>query len=161
VNLVYEKESGGPTVTFSEAAISTMTRHRQTDAKSKEAGGQLFAKFEGNNTVVIGATEPKTLDSRARCRFIPNRWLQQMEIKSLHREGKHFVGDWHTHPEPIPSPSGEDIKSMVECFRKSRHELKAFLMVIVGTAKLPEGLFVCLVDGNGVTKLAISCHHAD
>jgi len=133
-----------------------MVRHRQLGAKSKEAGGQLFARFEGNDTVVVEATEPKSLDSRARCLFIPNRLLQRQAIKALHREGKHFVGDWHTHPQPVPSPSGEDVNSMVECFRKSQHELKAFLMVIVGTAELPEGLFICLVDGNGVTRLALT-----
>lgn len=153
MSLVFEKESGGPTVTFSEAAIAAMVRHRQLDAKSMEAGGQLFARFEGDNTVVVEATEPKSGDSRARCLFIPNRWLQRLEIKAMHKEGKHFVGDWHTHPEPRPSPSGEDIRSMVECFCKSHHELRAFLMVVVGTAEIPEGLFVCLVDGNGVTRL--------
>jgi hypothetical protein len=66
------------------------------------------------------------------------------------------VGDWHTHPQSVPSPSSADISSMVECFSKSRHELKAFLMVIVGTADLPEGLYVCLVDGNGVARLELA-----
>lgn len=156
MSLVYGKESGGPTVILTDAAVASMVRHRQVSAKSKEAGGQLFARFEGNDTFVVEATEPKPLDSRTRCLFIPNRWLQRQEIKALHLEGKHFVGDWHTHPQSVPSPSGEDINSMVECFRKSHHDLKAFLMVIVGTAELPEGLYVCLVDGNGVTRLALT-----
>jgi integrative and conjugative element protein (TIGR02256 family) len=133
-----------------------MVRRRQMNEKDNEAGGQLFAKFEENHTVIVEATEPKPLDKRARYLFIPNRWLQRQEIKTLYNQGKHFVGDWHTHPQPVPSPSADDINGMVDCFRKSRHDLKAFLMVIVGTADPPEGLFVCLVDGNGITRLALT-----
>lgn len=156
MSLVYGFESGGPSVILTDDAVASMVHYRQMTAKDKEAGGQLFARFEGTSTIIVEATEPKPLDKRARYGFIPNQWLQRLEIKSLHKRGKHFVGDWHTHPQPVPSPSSEDINSMVDCFRKSRHELRAFLMVIVGTAKPPEGLFVCLVDGNGVSRLALA-----
>lgn len=154
MSLVYRMQSDGPTVTLTDAAIASIISYRQMTSKDKEAGGQLFAKFEGNDTVIVAATGPKSLDTRLRNMFIPNLWLQRQEIKILHGKGKHFVGDWHTHPQSIPSPSGEDISSMVECFRKSHHELKAFLMIIVGTANPPEGLFVCLVNGNGVSRLS-------
>ena len=153
MSLTYGVDVGGPLVTLSDEAVNSMVRHRQLTAKDKEAGGQLFARFDGSNTIIVEATEPKPLDWRGRYGPIPNRLLQRQEIKSLHKQRKHFVGDWHTHPQPVPHPSGEDISSMVDCFCKSRHELKAFLMVIVGTAEPPEGLLVCLVDGGGVTRL--------
>jgi len=156
VSLVYGIESGGPSVILTDDAIASMAHHRQMTAKDREAGGQLFARFEGTSTIIVEATEPKPLDKRSRYGFSPNQWLQRLEIKFLHKRGKHFVGDWHTHPQPVPSPSNEDINNMVDCFRKSRHELRAFLMVIVGTAEPPEGLYVCLVDGNGVSRLALA-----
>lgn len=140
---------------LADDAVAAMLRHRQLRAKDPEAGGQLFARFEGNNTVIVEATGPKPRDRRARCLFIPNRWLQRQEIQTLHRSGKHFVGDWHTHPEAVPSPSGEDVAAMIDCFRKSRHELHAFIMVIVGTSESPEGLYVGLVDGSGVRQLKV------
>lgn len=140
---------------LTDDAITSMIRHRQKSIKAKEAGGQLFARFEGHNTVIVAATEPKPLDTRSRYGFIPSQWLQRLEIKAQHKDGKHFVGDWHTHPQPVPFPSDTDIESMVDCYRKSRHELKAFLMVIVGTAAPPDGVFVCLVDGHGISRLKL------
>jgi len=154
MSLVYGIEAGAPVVTLTDDAIGTMLRHRQMKAKDPEAGGQLFARFEEDGAAtIVEATGPKPKDKRSRCLFIPDRWLQRAEIKALHGEGKHFVGDWHTHPEAIPSPSAEDVASMIDCFRKSRHELQAFIMIIVGTTEPPEGLFVCLVNENGINKL--------
>ena len=155
MSFIFGIESDGPSVILTEKAVESMVRYRQISINSDEAGGQLFAKFEGCNTIIVEATKPKALDRRSRYGFIPSQWLQRMEIRSQYKLGNHFVGDWHTHPQPIPSPSGEDVKSMVDCYRKSRHELKAFLMVIVGMAETPENLFVCLVNRNGISKLRL------
>ena len=156
MSLVYGVEPSGPSVILTEDVVAAMLCYRQASSVDKEAGGQLFATFEDNSTIIIEATLPNFYDKRMRFGFIPNRWFQNMEIKAKHKQGKHFVGDWHTHPQPVPVPSGEDIKSMIECYRQSSHELKAFLMVIVGTAKPPKGLFVCLVTEAGISKLALS-----
>ena len=153
MTLTYRLEPGGPAVVLTEAVIETLLKHRQLELKDNEAGGQLFARFEGKDTIIVEATEPKNSDKRKRYWFEPNKHLQRQEIKAKHKNGEHFVGDWHTHPQSIPSPSGDDLKSIIDCFRKSHHELKAFLMVIVGTAELPEGLLVCLVDGSGLSQL--------
>ncbi len=66
------------------------------------------------------------------------------------------MGDWHTHPEKWPSPSDKDINDMVECFNLSVHNLRAFVMAIMGTAQFPEGLHVALVKGRTVVRLVIS-----
>lgn len=60
----------------------------------------------------------------------------------MHRKGFHFVGDWHTHPEPVPTPSKFDKKTINEAVAKSRHNLQSFVMVIVGSGCLPAGLHV-------------------
>lgn len=158
MRLVYSLEPDVPSVVFTEEAIASMIRHRQKTTNDKEAGGQLFAKFEGHDAIIIEATEPKCLDKRSRYGFIPSQWLQRQEIKSKYKQGKHFVGDWHTHPEPVPSPSADDKESMIDCFCKSNHELKAFLMVIVGTAEPPDNLYVCLVNSNGIKRLRLKGH---
>lgn len=155
MSLVYGLEAGGPSVVLTDDAIASMVRHRQKSIKDKEAGGQLFARFEGDDAIIVEATEPKALDKRSRYGFIPSKWLQRQEIKSKYKQGMHFVGDWHSHPQPVPFPSGDDKESMIDCFCKSRHELKAFLMVIVGTAEPPGSFYVCLVDGREITKLIL------
>jgi integrative and conjugative element protein (TIGR02256 family) len=146
-------EPEGPAIVLTAAVIETMLKHRQLRPNDNEAGGQLFARFEGKDTILVEATEPKGSDKRKRYWFEPNKWLQRQEIKVKHKCGEHFVGDWHTHPQPIPSPSSDDLHSIAECFRESRHELKAFLMVIVGITEPPGGILVCLVDKRGVKPL--------
>jgi integrative and conjugative element protein (TIGR02256 family) len=153
--LKYGLEKDGPSVILTKPVIETITLYRQLSKKDKEAGGQLFAIFEDYNTIIIEATEPKMFDKRSRYSFVPSRFIQKIEIKSRHKVMKHFVGDWHSHPEPIPTPSDLDLNSMADCFRKSRHELLSFVMIITGTAEPPKGLFVCLVNGDGVRKLKL------
>lgn len=153
MTLTYRMERGGPAIVLSEDVVATILKHRQLNLSDNEAGGQLFARFEGRDTFIVEATEPKRSDKRKRYWFEPNKWLQRQEIKAKHEDGKHFVGDWHTHPQPVPSPSPDDLESIADCFRKSRHELTAFLMIIIGTAEPPEGILVCIVDKQGVRPL--------
>lgn len=71
----------------------------------------------------------------------------------MFKEELYYVGDWHTHPELQPTPSGTDISSFQDMFRKSRHRLASFVIVIVGTANFPKSLFVGLCTGEGLIEL--------
>jgi proteasome lid subunit RPN8/RPN11 len=62
----------------------------------------------------------------------------------MHRKGTHFVGDWHTHPEAVPTPSPSDIRTIKEALAKSRHHLHGFIMVVVGSSGFPNALHVSL-----------------
>lgn len=150
MTLRFELSQGSALVILSAAALESFDRHRQLSSRSKEAGGQLFARFEGSDTVIVEATEPKWLDRRHRTTFEPNRWLQQREIRDRRKRGLHFVGDWHTHPEPIPKPSYEDLRSMKKCFDYSKHDLRNFILVVVGSKPAPTGLYVGLVGTRSV-----------
>ena len=153
MSIRFVEKAGGPGIVFTDEALSTMAKYRQIAPKAKEAGGQLFARFDGADTVIIEATTPKILDKRSRYGFKPNRLLQRLEIYDKYRKGLHFVGDWHTHPEKYPSPSDKDISDMAECFNLSIHNLRAFVMAIIGTESSPEGLRVALVKGRTVVHL--------
>lgn len=155
MNLRYVENNGGPGVVLTEAALSTMDKYRQVLHTDKEAGGQLFAAFQGTDTVIVEATHPKWLDRRTRYGFVPNRLLQQREIKDRYKRGLHFVGDWHTHAELTPNPSCEDVDSMIKCYKLSRHDLKAFVMVIIGKEPAPTGLHVALVRGETICPLVL------
>lgn len=153
MTLRYVVATGGPALVLTDPALAAMTRFRQTGERDKEAGGQLFAIFEGVETLIVEVTPPKLLDRRTRHGFRPNRILQRREIRSRHKRGLHFVGDWHTHPEPNPRPSEDDLKNMQECFAKSVHELRTFAMIILGTDPLQTGLHVALVGAKSVQIL--------
>ncbi|MFC1459533.1 Mov34/MPN/PAD-1 family protein [Microvirga arabica] len=135
------------------AVLQHFAQHKQIRWYQKEAGGQLFAEFDGHDVVVTKATGPRWSDKRTRHTYEPNRRAEQREIERLHKAGLHFVGDWHTHAEPVPEPSTVDRTSMQEAFRKSRHALNAFIMVIVGQVEAPGGLYVAVCDQVGVYPL--------
>jgi integrative and conjugative element protein (TIGR02256 family) len=112
-------------------ALQVFTRYRQAKDEP-EAGGLLFAEFNFPLIRIVEVTSPDISDQRWRTLFIPNRTLQRKRIRQIFALGQHFVGEWHTHPEPNPTPSQFDLKSMSDAFRKSSHELNHFLMIIVG-----------------------------
>lgn len=120
---------------------------------SREKGGQLFATFVKGKVLVVRATVVKGASSRFS--FWPDRAAEQGQIDNLFTEGLHYVGDWHSHPERQPTPSGPDRQKMVDIFRSSKHELSLMLMAIVGQADFPGGLFLGAVTAQGVTALDV------
>ena len=134
------------TIVLTDPVFVCFDRHRQVTADSPEAGGQLFARFDGNIIRVEGATGPRPSDHRSPTSFIPNRAAERREIRRNFKKGFHYVGDWHTHPESRPSPSLTDIRSFRDMYRKSRHGLAGFLMVIVGIVPDEDGLYVALCN---------------
>ena len=149
----YTLEGSGQILIFPKTTIGHLERHRQLCPNSRESGGQLFARFEGKAIWIERATGPRRTDRRTRTTFAPNRGAERREIKRLFKEGLHYVGDWHTHPEPSPYPSQIDIYNFMEMFRESRHKLASFVAVVLGTASLPDGLFVGLCDESGLREL--------
>jgi len=124
--------------------LNHFAEHQQHDDHSPEAGGQLFARFSDRAITITSVTGPRQADRRTRYLYLPNRREEQREIDEMHQKGLHFVGDWHTHPEPVPTPSRSDIHTISEAVAKSRHHLHGFLMVVVGSADFPLGLHVSL-----------------
>ena len=151
----YVLEDSGQTLVLARPVIAHLDRYRQRRDTSREAGGQLFARFMDRTVRVERATGPRSTDRRSRWSFLPDRLAERREVKRLFRIGLNYVGDWHTHPERVPRPSGTDVDSVTEMFRKSRHRLAGFVIVIRGTACLPEGLFVGICNESGCRALRL------
>jgi integrative and conjugative element protein (TIGR02256 family) len=133
---------------LSDPVLGQLRRHRQLRWYQREAGGQLFARFDGNRIRVEEVTGPRPMDRRTRTSYRPDRRAEQAEIFDRHARGLHYVGDWHTHPERYPQPSSPDAQSIAECVAKSKHQLNGFVLIIVGQAEPPEGLHVSVHDGS-------------
>lgn len=131
-------------ICFEKEVLILFEQHKQMEEKSLESGGQLFARLSSEEVVVSRATGLREGDKRGRFLFWPNRRKEQDEIKTLHEEGYHYVGDWHTHPEPLPKPSNTDLVNILECYNQSKHDLKYFIMAIIGTKPFPDGLHVSI-----------------
>jgi integrative and conjugative element protein (TIGR02256 family) len=135
------------------SALAHFWAQRQTSLSANESGGQLFGRLIAENIEISHVTGPYCEDARKRFSFRPSRAKQKTDILCQFRRGLHFVGDWHTHPVKSPSPSTLDISSMRECFRRSRHELDAFLMVIVGQSVNPAQLWVSAHSASSYWRL--------
>lgn len=149
----YPLGSSDQMVVIADAVLSHLAARRQVRRTHTEAGGQLFARFDGTRVVVEEATGPRDTDRRTRTTYLPDRAAEQKEIIERHARGLHYVGDWHTHPDSVPEPSPRDLASMAECVAKSAHVLNGFLLVIVGQADAPAGLHVSVQDKQGWYRL--------
>lgn len=151
--IAYRVEPAGQVLQLTDAVLAHFALYRQT-GRRKEAGGQLFAKFDNSQTRIELATGPRRRDRRSYRSFTPDRTAERQEIRRQFKSGLHYVGDWHTHPEHIPKPSRTDIASLQDTFLKSRHRLASFVMIIVGREIPPQGLYVCLCSSTSSSRLA-------
>lgn len=87
--------------------------------------------------------------------YIPDRREEQEEIDSMHSRGLPFIGDWHTHPERIPTPSASDIRSIRQAVKQSKHHLNGFILLIAVTEVFPHSLFLALYDARGETAILL------
>lgn len=142
-------QDGQVVIAFTDAVLAHMAMYRQNRFWRREAGGQLFSRLDRDNVCLVErVTGPRRSDTRARRLYLPDRISEQAEIVTMFNEGFHFIGDWHTHPEPAPRPSTTDLHSINDCVRRSKHGFTGFFLVIVGTMPVPEGLHVSFHTGS-------------
>lgn len=146
---------GGPRryLVIHRSVLAHFEKYRQRSHDDCEAGGQLFASYERETITIRRATGPYATDNRTRFRFTPDRSRARIDVMNWFRTRRHFIGDWHTHPEMTPTPSALDLRNTLARFKKSEHQLLAFAMIIVGLAPFPEGLWVSLINADGHTVL--------
>ena len=119
--------------------IQNICRYLQLDRKSPEAGGMLLGReiISTNNLIVDKMTEPFPLDKRSRFRFFRKDSKHVDYYYELYKASKQiykYVGEWHTHPEAVPSYSSIDEKEWKRIV-KSCPEDMAIYCVIAGTEK--------------------------
>lgn len=101
-------------VAFFGTAMDAMHRHVQHAAVDPEGGGLLIGRVSDCMTVVEvrEATEPGPGDERERFGFV-RRCDTHLAALDRAWDSSHgidvCIGNWHTHPERLPTPSGTDV----------------------------------------------------
>jgi integrative and conjugative element protein (TIGR02256 family) len=149
----------GVLIHFTDECLGVLSAHRQEGWRAKEIGGQLFARFSPESVEVTVATVTKGKSRRSRFGFFPDRNAERADVLSLFKQGLHYIGDWHTHPQDVPTPSSTDERELHDIFVKSQHELPFMLLVIVGTKPPPTGLYVGAVTSRNVCPLRSHLGH--
>ncbi|POR66282.1 hypothetical protein BKM30_25105 [Pseudomonas syringae pv. syringae] len=136
-------------VYFSQNVLEVFERHVQSD-EGTEAGGILLGHVRGKHLEVLEASEPTRQDRRLRYFFermihghksLADRHWQ--ETNGLVR----YIGEWHTHPQEMPSPSRIDLDEW-KTLAKSRADRRPLLAVVVGR----QSLHVELMQADGMRK---------
>ena len=128
--LVYKEEDGSLVVIIPDV-IKVFMSYRQLNVTSPESAGVLIGERRGSHIVIKTVSEPNNNDIRSR--FTVNRigthHQQKVDQAFIDSKGtSQYVGEWHTHPEDIPIPSGLDFESWNENLNSNL----PLILIIVG-----------------------------
>lgn len=140
MNTVWRCPGSHQILEIQHEVISHMGRHRQVKRGAREAGGQLFGTVTPDTVRVLSATGPYHGDERSRYRYRSAPKAAQLAIRKEARLGRVYLGEWHTHAEAEPRPSGFDVDVMDTILRRSKLNTTSLLLVIVGQTTLPSSL---------------------
>lgn len=132
---------------FSESTLETFRLHIQARDADCEAGGLLLGSVHGSHMLIEQATIPTAWDKRFRYLFERLPFGHESIALSRWRESQgtiRYLGEWHTHPQDYPSPSGID-RTEWNLLSEKRIDKRPTLAVIVGR----KSLYVELVPSSG------------
>jgi hypothetical protein len=129
------------------ATVKNLYAHAQRWFWSKESVGQLYsANLQAKVICIDEITKLRSTWS--------SHTSVQLDIAAVNKEradyfrnGLHCLGFWHTHPEPVPKPSDQDITMAADHAVAGRELYSGLVFIIVGTAPHPKGVGVWVHDG--------------
>ncbi|MDZ4193630.1 MAG: Mov34/MPN/PAD-1 family protein [Pseudomonas sp.] len=141
---------GSLLLNFSDEVRDVFDRNVQV-GDLPESGGVLLGAVHERGLLVTVATTPTRLDRQFRYLFERLPFGHRAVARRQWRKSAgttRYIGEWHTHPQDIPVPSGIDLNEWQKLAKK-RADKRPLLAVIVGR----NGLHVELVHGNGHREL--------
>lgn len=147
--LFFEHPQAQLFVVLEDDSVLAMRSYAQMNERDTEAGGVLIGETRERSTTIQIATPPQSTDVRTRTKFNrKSKGHQDFVIKSWKESQglSDYVGEWHTHPEPNPSPSWVD---RVGWAKRSALGRRALVVVIVGQLSL----YVGYQQGVTLTRL--------
>jgi integrative and conjugative element protein (TIGR02256 family) len=137
--LVYVRD-GGRVVKLDAMAVRSLRAFEQ-HGSGTEAGGVLLGRWiMGSGAIVVDAiTTPSKDDRRGRFSFFREMREHQRQIDEAYARSNgtcSYLGEWHTHPEPNPTPSWIDRTDWMRRLKNDRVDIDALVFIIVGTASI-------------------------
>lgn len=114
--------------------LDVLQRHIQVGPLDVEGGGLLLGYVRGSHLEIVDATVPTKFDRRFRASFERMKDMHEQIAQKLWADSNglvRYIGEWHTHPQDYPSPSGTDLTEWqkLSVQRKDKHPI---LGLIVG-----------------------------
>ena len=135
-SLKWQSDCGQYTVLISESCLSKMTEIAQAHYPN-EVGTSLVGSYSDNGfEASVLDLAPLSSDSKGTitsfCRGIAG--LQKFFIKlwEVFPGKRHYVGEWHSHPNASPIPSGTDDRNQLEIAGDMKTDCPECILVIIG-----------------------------
>jgi len=135
---------------FSDEVRDVFERNVQVGDRP-ESGGVLLGTVHEKGLMVTLATTPSRLDRQLRYLFERLPFGHRAVAQRLWRATggpTRYIGEWHTHPQDIPTPSRIDLDEWKKLAKK-RADKRPLLAVIVGR----HTLHIEMAHGNGRREL--------
>lgn len=132
--------SGGGRIKVPAAVVAILQSYAQHAPEATEAGGLLMGRYiaTSDDVIVDAVTEPMTGDRRTRYSFYRAKRRHQEALNAAWETSGHtctYLGEWHTHPEAQPTPSGTDITNWNRRLHQDKYHEELFFL-IVGTREI-------------------------
>lgn len=132
--------SCGSRLIIDEAVVRQFALYAQHKPYNREAGGLLLGRhlLGSEHIAVDDLSVPMRGDRRRRCSFFRGKGHQGYAHKRWNQSQgtSAYLGNWHTHPEPYPSPSTTDIADWKNVVKNDLYEGDRLYFLIVGTREL-------------------------
>ena len=151
MSLIWRKKGLAQRIRITDAVLNHVAKHQQHSPTSTEAGGQLFGTVSRAEVRLVAAEGPHPRDERGRTHYRSDPKAAQKAIRDQAKRGLLFLGEWHTHPEDVPTPSADDDAAIAAMVDRSKLNTDAAILLIVGRLNPPAGLFVGTYR-NGVVE---------
>ncbi|TKK66423.1 hypothetical protein FC093_17455 [Ilyomonas limi] len=137
---IFNLTNGGK-IKLSKSAVYLINKLTQYEARSPESGGVLLGRFikDSKNIVVDKVTTPMKGDKQTRYLFKRLSPLHQLIIDSEWNKSNgtcNYLGEWHTHPELVPTPSGIDIRDWKRKLKTDTFSSRFLYFIIAGTRSI-------------------------
>ncbi len=137
---VFTKSDGGR-IEISNHALSQMLTYVQNTKRQPEAGGILIGRYivDSLDIVIDKVTVPMAGDRQERFSFWRDRKRHQQVIDQIWLESEGtstYLGEWHTHPENIPTPSNTDTKNWLRHLNYDIFSGESLFFIIIGIQTL-------------------------
>ncbi|WP_399361249.1 Mov34/MPN/PAD-1 family protein [Thiohalobacter thiocyanaticus] len=118
-------------VLFEKSVVQSINEWKQV-GNSQEAGGVLIGYKRPPHVHIVACTFPYSHDLRSRHRFFrrdPRHAQTAFEYWNRTSGLAYYVGDWHTHPVDVPTPSQFDKREWNKLYSEQKTPEAVFLIV--------------------------------
>lgn len=145
---------GNYRIFFTDDVISLLGNFIQIKQTQNEAGGILLGQVKEKDIYITRISFPSTRDRSSRYTFDRSKKSAQAIIDyEFYNSGKRtiYLGEWHTHPEKLPTPSNVDRKMIKDQFSKNLLNEPFLLQYILGT----KGFYLGIILPGKIIEITV------